>query len=344
MKKLVVLLSIFISLSSCKEKVDQPEENKSEKILSSNENLAKLFEEYHEGVLKMDPISATRSGDTRYNDRFVNVLNDSTKEQMKLFYSSNLEKVSHFADEDLNENDLLSKRILEWECTQNSKRLNLPDYTPIDQMWSVNLVMGQFASGSSAQPFQTVKDYENWLKRVDEFLVWLTAAQEKMMAGMEKGYVLPKSLVKKVIPQMEAMASDDVENHLYYSPIKIFPESFTEEEKKSLKNEYAAMVREKIVPAHKQMVEFLKNTYLPAARETSGFGDLKDGDQIYQTLITYFTTTNMSASEIHELGLKEVARISAEMEKVMKEVGYEGDLKSFFGEGGEGVTKKIQWV
>lgn len=330
MKKLVVLLWIFISLSSCKEKVDQPEENKSEKILSSNENLAKLFEEYHEGVLKMDPISATRSGDTRYNDRFVNVLNDSTKEQMKLFYSSNLEKVSHFADEDLNENDLLSKRILEWECTQNSKRLNLPDYTPIDQMWSVNLVMGQFASGSSAQPFQTVKDYENWLKRVDEFLVWLTAAQEKMMAGMEKGYVLPKSLVKKVIPQMEAMASDDVENHLYYSPIKIFPESFTEEEKKSLKNEYAAMVREKIVPAHKQMVEFLKNTYLPAARETSGFGDLKDGDQIYQTLITYFTTTNMSASEIHELGLKEVARISAEMEKVMKEVGYEGDLKSFF--------------
>jgi len=249
---------------------------------------------------------------------------------MKLFYSSNLEKVSHFADEYLNENVLLTKRILECECTQNSKRLNLPDYTPIDQMWSVNLVMGQFASGSSAQPFQTVKDYENWLKRVDEFLVWLTAAQEKMMAGMEKGYVLPKSLVKKVIPQMEAMASDDVENHLYYSPIKIFPESFTEEEKKSLKNEYAAMVREKIVPAHKQMVEFLKNTYLPAARETSGFGDLKDGDQIYQTLITYFTTTNMSASEIHELGLKEVARISAEMEKVMKEVGYEGDLKSFF--------------
>ena len=168
MKKLVVLLWIFISLCSCKEKVDQPEENKSEKVLSSNENLAKLFEEYHEGVLKMDPISATRSGDTRYNDRFVNVLNDSTKEQMKLFYSSNLEKVSHFADEDLNENDLLSKRILEWECTQNSKRLNLPDYTPIDQMWSVNLVMGQFASGSSAQPFQTVKDYENWLKTTKE--------------------------------------------------------------------------------------------------------------------------------------------------------------------------------
>ncbi len=330
MRKLVVILSLFISFSSCKEKADQPEKIINEEILSSNENLAKIFEEYHQGVLRMDPISATRSGDTRYNDRFVNVLNDSIKEQMKLFYSSNLEKVSHFADEDLNENDLLSKRILEWECTQNSKTLNLPDYTPIDQMWSVNLVMGQFASGSSAQPFNSVKDYENWLKRVDQFLVWFASAQEKMSEGMEKGYVLPKSLVKKVIPQMEAMASNDIENHLYYSPIKILPESFSEEEKTRFKNQYAAMVGERIVPAHKQMVEFLKKVYLPAARESSGFGDLKDGGQIYQTLITYFTTTNMSASEIHELGLKEVARISSEMEKVMKEVGYEGDLKSFF--------------
>lgn len=330
MRKLVVLLSIFISFGSCKEKADQPEENMSKEILTANENLAKIFEEYHQGVLKMDPISATRSGDTRYNDRFVNVLNDSVKEQMKLFYSSNLEKVSHFADEDLNENDLLSKRIIEWECTQNSKRLNLPDYTPIDQMWSVNLVMGQFASGSSAQPFQSVKDYENWLKRVDEFLVWFASAQKKMSEGIENGYVLPKPLVKKVIPQMESMASDDIENHLYFSPIKILPESFSEEEKTRLTKEYAVMVREKIVPAHEQMVEFLKKVYLPAARETSGFGDLKDGDQIYQTLITYYTTTNMSASEIHELGLKEVARISSEMEKVMKEVGYDGDLNSFF--------------
>ncbi len=330
MRKLIVLLSIFISFSSCKEKVEQTKENRSDKLLSSNEALAKIFEEYHQGVLRMDPISATRSGDSRYNDRFMNVLEDSVKEQMKLFYSANLEKVSHFADEDLDENDLLSKRIIEWECTQNAKRLNLPDYTPIDQMWSVNLVMGQFASGSSAQPFQSVKDYENWLKRVDEFLNWFNSAQVKMEEGIAKGYVLPKSLVKKVIPQMESMAKDDVENHLYYSPIKIFPETFTEVEKTRLKDEYTTMVREKIVPAHKQMLEFLTKTYLPAARETSGFGDLKDGDQIYQTLITYFTTTNMSAKDIHELGLKEVARISSEMEKVMKEVGYEGDLKSFF--------------
>jgi uncharacterized protein (DUF885 family) len=330
MRKLIVLLSFFVLLNSCKEKVDHSDENINNKVQASNEDLAKILEEYHQDFLKIDPISATRAGDTRYNDRFTNVLNDSIKEEMKLFYSSNLEKVSHFAEEDLNENDLLSKRILEWECTQNAKMINLPDYMPINQMWTVNLVMGQFASGESAQPFKTVEDYENWLKRVDEFLVWFASAQGKMEEGIKNGYVLPKSLILKVIPQIEAMASKDIENHLYYSPIKQFPESFTDEDKAKLTADYSSMVSEKIVPAHQKMVEFLKNVYLPVGRETSGYDDLEGGDEIYQTMITYFTTTNMSASEIHELGLKEVARISSEMEKVMKEVGYEGDLKSFF--------------
>lgn len=330
MKKLGIVLFVIILFGSCKDKLNDSAENLEGKPLASNDQLSEIFKEYHQGVLKIDPISATRAGDTRYNDRFVNVLNDSVKDGIKLFYAAYLEKVSHFADEDLKESELLSKRILEWECTQNIKHLSLPDYTPIDQMWSVNLVMGQFASGASAQPFKTIQDYENWLKRVDQFLVWLTSARGKMEEGIKNGYVLPKSLIVKVIPQMEAMSKEDVENHLYYSPVKLLPESFTEEEKTKLKNDYRSMVLEKIVPAHRDMVKFLKNVYLPAGRETSGFGSLPEGDRIYQTMITYFTTTNMTAEEIHELGLKEVARISSEMEQVMKEVGYKGDLKSFF--------------
>ncbi len=330
MKKLGIVLSVIILFGSCKDKPNDSAENLEGNPVTSNTQLSEIFKEYHQGELKIDPLSATRAGDTRYNDRFVNGLNDSVKDGIKLFYTTYLEKVSHFADQDLNETELLSKRILEWECTQNIKRLSLPDYTPIDQMWSVNLVMGQFASGASAQPFKTVQDYENWLKRVDQFLVWFASARGKMEEGIKNGYVLPKSLIVKVIPQMEAMAKEDVENHLYYTPIKLLPESFTEEEKIKLKNDYRSMVLEKIVPAHRDMVNFLKHVYLPAGRETSGYGSLPEGDRIYQTMITYFTTTNMSAEEIHELGLKEVARISSEMEKVMKEVGYEGDLKSFF--------------
>jgi uncharacterized protein (DUF885 family) len=330
MKKLGIVLFLIILFGSCKDKLNDSGENLEGKPLVSNAQLSEIFKEYHQGVLKINPMSATRAGDTRYNDRFVNVLNDSVKEGIKLFYTAYLEKVSQFADEDLNESDLLSKGILEWECTQNIKRLSLPDYTPIDQMWSVNLVMGQFASGASAQPFKTVQDYENWLKRVDEYLVWFASARYKMEEGIKNGYVLPKSLIVKVIPQMEAMAKEDLENHLYYTPVKLLPESFTEEEKTKLKNDYRSMVLEKIVPAHRDMVKFLKNVYLPAGRETSGFGSLPEGDRIYQTMITYFTTTDMTAEEIHELGLKEVARISSEMEQIMKEVGYKGDLKSFF--------------
>ncbi len=200
---------------------------------------------------------------------------------------------------------------------------------PIDQMWSANLFMGQLASGVSSQPFKTVEDYENWLRRVDGYLTWFSSAQENMRTGMGNGYVLPRSLIMKVIPQMQAMTGN-LENHLFMGPTQNFPESFSAEEKERLSAEFRQMVEEKVIPAYREMHDFLQNEYLPTGRETSGIADIPDGEEYYNHQIKLYTTTNMTADEIHQLGLDEVARISAEMEKVKEQVGYEGDLKSFF--------------
>jgi len=190
--------------------------------------------------------------------------------------------------------------------------------------------MGQLASGSGAQPFKTVEDYNNWLKRVDGYLVWLDSAETNMREGIKEGYVLPESLIVKIIPQLEAMTEPVLDKHLFYSPVKKFPSDFSEEDKKQLADAYTGMVQEKIIPAYKKLEDFMKSEYLPAGRASSGIADIPNGEAYYKHQIKKYTTTNMTADEIHQLGLDEVARISAEMEKVKEQVGFKGDLKSFF--------------
>jgi len=291
-----------------------------------------ILNNYYEDGLKLNPISATTSGDMRYNDQFPNMLSSEYEDSLRNYYTKYQERASSISDEDLSETEKMSKEVLLWECDMNlaSMEFKKSKYMPIDQMWSVNLFMGQLASGAGAQPFKTVEDYENWLKRVDGFLSWMNSAGENMREGMKQGYVLPASLIQKVIPQMESMTNSKTEDHLFYGPVNNFPDSFSEEEKQHLTEEYKSMITEKVIPAYKKMHDFMKNEYLPKGRKSSGIEDIPEGEAFYNHQIKLYTTTNMTAEEIHQLGLDEVARISKEMEKVKEEVGFEGDLKSFF--------------
>ncbi|MEZ4957284.1 MAG: DUF885 domain-containing protein [Saprospiraceae bacterium] len=296
-----------------------------------SEAFQQLLDDYYEEGLKLFPINATYAGDSRYNHLFPNTLSDEYKAELKNYYSKYLEKLSEYNAEDLTENEKISKAVLKWDCDINLEKLTFrQDLFPIDQMWSVNLVMGQFASGSSAQPFETVADYDNWLLRLESYIVWLEAAEKRMREGMELGYVLPKSLIVKVIPQLEALTVEDLDQHLFYSPIKNFPATFSEEDKNKLTTDYAGFLNNKLIPTYKNLTRFMSNEYLPAGRESSGIDAVPNGSAYYNHQIKYNTTTNMDAEEIHQLGLKEVARILSEMEGVKKEVGYDGDLISFF--------------
>ncbi len=329
LKKILLPLCFILLVSSCKNENNNNSE--ADERFSSSERFDSLLENYYEDGLRLDPISATTSGDMRYNDQFPDFLSQDYEDSLRNYYTTYKQKASRIDDEALSESEKMSKKILLWECNINLESMNFENarYMPIDQMWSVNLFMGQLASGVSSQPFKTVEDYENWLKRVDGFLTWLNSAEERMREGMELGYVLPASLIVKVIPQMEAMANED-QNHLFYGPVKNSPESFTAEEKEDLTAKYDEMVRNKVIPAYRKMQNFMEEEYKQAGRESSGITDIPNGEAFYMHQIKKYTTTDMTAEEIHQLGLDEVERISAEMEKIKDEVGYEGDLKSFF--------------
>jgi uncharacterized protein (DUF885 family) len=324
-------LAFVLLLTSCSESRAPSAEAPGDKASQPAASFMQVLDAYYEDGLKLNPINATFYGDNRYNDQFPNFLSETHRAQQKTYYSNYLDKMQAFNDGELSGSERLSKAILMWDANIALEGLSFrQDLHPIDQMWTDNLVMGQFASGQSAQPFNTVKDYQDWLKRVDAYLLWLKTAKEKMQEGIGVGHVLPKSLVVKIIPQMETLATTPLQEHLYYSPVRQFPDSITEPDQKTLADAYASMVTDKLMPAHAAFTEFLTSEYLPAARDSSGIQGIPNGEAFYTYQIKRFTTTTMSAAAIHDLGLSEVARIRQEMESVKEAVGFEGDLKAFF--------------
>ncbi len=323
----VILLVLFFV--SCKEHVKTQELV----VNTPNETFSQLLKDYNEGKLQLYPLDATYAGDNRYNAMFPNTLSNAYISKVNNFYTNYNTKLDSFPDHVLTESQKMSKAVLAWDCkmalAQNSFKNDR--FLPINQMWTINLRMGQLASGSSAQPFKTVKDYEDWLSRLEQFNVWLQSAKTRMQEGVKEGYVLPKALIKKVIPQFKALAFvKELPDHLFYSPIKNFPSNFSEEDKKTLTKKYSSILTDKLIPSFTSIYNFLKTDYLNAGLEASGILAIPNGKAYYQHAIKKYTTTNMTVDEIHDLGLKEVARILGEMEKVKAEVGYKGDLKDFF--------------
>ena len=324
MNRIFIFLFVCSLFLACK--------NSEEKKQTENQiSFTKFQENYHQERLGFFPMEATFAGVEGYNDLFPNNLSREYREALRKFYQTYADGLKNYDAATLNETEKTSFEILKWECEIGLEGLKYKTHLlPVDQKWSPNLTLGQFAGGTSAQPFKTVKDYRNWLKRVDGFIAWCDTAIKNMRIGMESGYVLPASLIKKTIPQWETLSLGKIEDHLYFSPVKIFPDNFSEEDKAMLTKEYSAMVSEKIIPVHQRMTQFLKEEYLPKGRESSGISAIPEGKEFYQYNIRYQTTTNMTADEVFELGQKEVARIKQEMEKVKEAVGFKGDIKSFF--------------
>ncbi|WP_442266765.1 DUF885 domain-containing protein [Tenacibaculum sp. ZS6-P6] len=329
MRKLVFsLVSFTLVLVSCKT------EPKKEIIKTSIPNTAfnKLLKEYNEGKLELNPINATYAGDYRFNDKFPNFLSDSYALKAKDFFTTYKTKLNDFSTDSLTESQQMSKAVLAWDCDMMLKQMSFKNdqLLPINQMWTINLTVGQLASGSSAQPFKTAQDYYNWIKRLEGYHTWLQTAQERMKQGIKEGFVLPKSLIKKVIPQFKVLAETKIDLHLFNTPFKSIPQELDATDIKTIKKQASIILNDKLIPSFKKMYDFLKTQYLNAGLDTSGIDAVPNGKEYYKHSIKNYTTTTMTADEIHELGLKEVARILSEMEKVKKEVGFEGDLKAFF--------------
>lgn len=329
MRKLI-LIAVLIGAMGCKTSTSTPSMNQAGGE-TGNERLNRVLEQYFEETLKLNPVQATSIGDNRYNDRFAVTISDAYRAESRAIAERYLAEVSGIAAADLTEQNRLSRQIFIRNLENTLEGYKYPSHLiPLNQFFSTPSSFAQLGSGTGIHPFKTVKDYDDFLARVAGFEQWVDTAISRMREGVAAGVVQPRVLMERSLPQLEAHVVSDVKSSLFHKPVENFPATFTDSEKQRLTVAYEQSIRERIVPAYARLHRFVRDEYLPKTRSSVGLSAQPDGRNWYAYLVKSTTTTNLTPDEIHQIGLREVDRIHSEMERVMKEVGFEGDLQAFF--------------
>ena len=290
-----------------------------------------LFDEHFERNLELNPMRATFVGDNRYNDRMANSYGPEYRAADQAMDREFLQRLLEIDREQLGYQDQLSYDLFLINREQSLESYEYPSHLqPINQFRSVTNSFVRLGSGAGAHPFDTVKDYDDFLSRADDFAVIIDQLVVNMREGMREGVVQPRILMEKLQPQIDAHIVENVEDSMFYKPVTNMPEDFSPEDRVRLTAAYEDKIMNTIVPSYQRISNFVGDDYLATARETVGLYAQPNGVSWYEFMVRLRTTTDMTPEEIHQVGLDEVARIHGEMHGVMQEVGFEGDLKDFF--------------
>jgi uncharacterized protein (DUF885 family) len=293
--------------------------------------LAALVEEYFERVLELYPTLATYIGDERYNDRLEMSASPEFVVRVATNERTYLQRARVFDAAELSPSSRVTYDIFVSERELALEQLRFPEHLlPITQLDSMATTLAVFGSGAGAQPFRTVRDYENFLRRAEQFPLWATQAIAAMRAGLERGITVPRPAIAKVVPQLREVAVDAPEQSVFWQAVKAIPEEFSPAERARLTNAYRELIATRLLPTYRELARFIETEYAPKARTSVGWSALPEGQEWYRLRIRSNTTTQLTAAEIHELGLAEVARIRREMIAVKEQVGFKGDLDAFF--------------
>jgi uncharacterized protein (DUF885 family) len=296
-----------------------------------------VYAEFWEENLKLNPLTATFAGDPRYNAELPNILAPEFEARAKAFEQKYLDRARAIGTDGLAGQDRLSYDIFTLNRESALEEFNFPDrLLPIDQFYNVANSFAQLGSGTSAQPFVTVKDYDDWLKRAALFPAILDQAIVNMREGVKLGIVQPRILMEKVLPQLAANVGDDIEQNIFWGPIKNLPKDFSAADRERLTAAFRTAIGTQLVPAYKRLHAYIADEYLPRTRDTFGMGALPNGAAWYAHKVHDSTTRSMSPAQVHQIGLDEVARIQDGMRAVAKDLGYPKatktlpELKAFF--------------
>ncbi len=330
---LAVSLSLAAALVACSPSAPEGSgaTTASSKQADKAGQLTALYADFWEETLKLNPIQATFQGDNRYNDQLPDFGSAEFRQQMHDFNQRWLKKVEAIGEDGLQGQDLLSYRIFVRERRNALDAEKFPDWMmPVNQMGSLVSYAVMLGSGQVAQPFKTVKDYENWLARAGRIPVLIDTDIANMREGIKAGVVQPKVVMEKVLPQMDAILAGKAEDSQFWGPIKTMPAEFSAEDRQRLTEAYRELIDGRLLPAIRKQRDFIASEYLPACRDSVGLDALPDGKAWYAFAARQSTTTEQTPEQIHQIGLDEVARIHGEIRQVMEQVGFKGSLQDFF--------------
>ena len=280
-----------------------------------------LFEEYYQAGLKNFPERATSYGDYRYNSQLGQVsLAEIARQHAEA--DDFLARLKAIPTDGMSDNDLLSHRILEKQLEREDVNYALKNYEmPVNQQ---NGVHTRLADLPNAVPFDSVPHYQDYISRLHQIPRVLEQTTEVMRQG-EKDHLMPPKLVVEKLP---GQCDGIIAANPFLEPTKKFPAEFSEQDKKRLTDEITKAVNDDVFPAYRKFAEFLRTEYDPKGRTELTIESLADGKRRYAEAVKTMTTVNVPPADVHDIGLKEVARITAEMTKLAQSQGYK-DLASF---------------
>ncbi|MBN6520338.1 DUF885 domain-containing protein [Acinetobacter pittii] len=287
--------------------------------------LNQLLQEQWEYTLKNSPETATVLGDLRYNDRWTE-LSKNQIEKDKKSTQNFLKRFEAIDSTGFSATDQLNKDLMIYQLKETLKNYDLKLYEmPFNQMWGLHL---QFPGFISSIPFDNTKQYQDYISRLKQIPLILDQGIQLAKQGQKDGLMPPKYLIEKVAKQINSIATPAGKDSVFASPLKQFPKNISKAEQERLSREVLQAIDQNVRPAYQKLGAFIQKDYLPYGRQHEGIWSLPNGDELYRFYVENNTTTLESPETIHQLGLKEVARIEAEMLKIAKAQGF-SDLKSF---------------
>ena len=298
-------------------------------VLSSSKDESKLhalFDEDWQWNLEQYPESATLLGDNRFNDRLTDYSPEAI-ERRKAHDRAMLSRIREFDRSRLTGQDVISYDLFLLDKKVNVEGQRFPaELMPIDQMNGVQLSFGQLATNT---PFRNTKDYEDYVARIAALPNQIDQLIALMKRGIATKWVQPAVPLRSLVGQIEGQITDDPSRSALFQPFNSFAPDISQADRGRLTAAGKKAIAQSFTPAMKKLGAFFKESYLPAARQQVGASSLPDGEAFYQFAIRQQTTTDLTAKQIHEIGLKEVARIRREMEDVISKTGFKGSFAEF---------------
>src|SRR5215212_6681544 len=288
--------------------------------------LNQLFEEEWEWTMREAPTFASSLGDRRYNDRWTD-LSLAAIERRQQHRQQTLARLQKIDRARLPAADRLNYDLFRKDLEDDIEEFEFRFYLmPVNQGGGIQ---SADQLGDRLR-FQTVKDYEDWLARLRAYPAYVEQTTELMREGVRTRMLWPRVTLQRVPGQLDRQLAARTEESGFYKPFRKFPEDIPQAERERLAGAGREAVERSVMPALRRFREYFVKEYLPASFDHVGAWQWPNGAEAYAFLARRHTTTDMTPEQIHEKGLSEVARIRAEMQKVMTQVGFKGSLKEFF--------------
>jgi uncharacterized protein (DUF885 family) len=289
--------------------------------------LAALADRYYESQARLDPVvSATLAGDNRFDDQLPITIAPAQRQKRFAMYRQVQAQLATIDKARLTPKDALTYDLLARDVATRLGFEPFHDHLlPLQQLDALPLLLANFGSGQAEQPLATVAQHEAYRKRIARLPAWTDQAIANMREGMKRGVVQPKAVIQASLKQLKQLADADLAANPFYAPARNLPASFGDADRQRLTRAYRDTVAQHVVPAMQRLAAFVEKDYLPAGRDSAGWGALPNGAAWYRQWVRDQTTTDLTPDRIHAIGLAEVARIQGELAKVAPRLGYEGD-------------------